>query len=321
MSPELKEPVLILGIGGAGSRLAAGARGLLADSDCIMVSADEKDLIQDEKCIRIDTQGIINPSSRTIRGFSSKVMGKIREEICRSGSVIVMANLAGKTGSAVAPLVTRVCKEEGRNPISVTIMPFGFENNRIFDAGVALKRIKSDSACTVIVDNDAMIKSNPGLTVDQCNNITNGAALHIIDSLGAGRVHGGTQVLSASKQRRDVEASVRDALRMLYENVGPDNVSESMIYVVGDNVPVGVLDSVARMSQCAVGSPASKAAETETHSIVMLSSVMGQTKFDKYDALDAIPAEDTLDWDMPDYDYNWYAGDGMAGSTIFQMED
>ena len=39
---------------------------------------------------------------------------------------------------------------------------------------------------------------------------------------------------------------------------------------------------------------------TDESKVVMLSSVQGMTKFDKYDPLGIIPEEKTLDWDMPD---------------------
>ena len=34
--------------------------------------------------------------------------------------------------------------------------------------------------------------------------------------------------------------------------------------------------------------------------VVMLSSVQGEIRFDKYDPLGMIPSENTIDWDEPD---------------------
>ena len=39
---------------------------------------------------------------------------------------------------------------------------------------------------------------------------------------------------------------------------------------------------------------------SDTSKVIMLSSVQGMTKFDKYDPLGMIPQEQTLDWSMPD---------------------
>ena len=54
-------------------------------------------------------------------------------------------------------------------------MPFKFEKERIFQSGVALKRIRKDSRCTIVVDNDALLDSNPDLTQKQCYDISNKA--------------------------------------------------------------------------------------------------------------------------------------------------
>ena len=39
---------------------------------------------------------------------------------------------------------------------------------------------------------------------------------------------------------------------------------------------------------------------SDTSKVIMLSSVQGMTKFDKYDPLGMIPQEQTLDWSIPD---------------------
>jgi cell division protein FtsZ len=39
---------------------------------------------------------------------------------------------------------------------------------------------------------------------------------------------------------------------------------------------------------------------SEESKVVMLSSVQGEIRFDKYDPLGMIPSENTIDWDEPD---------------------
>ena len=58
-----------------------------------------------------------------------------------------MSNLAGKAGAGIGPVVSRICKQEQKNLLSFAIMPFKFEKERIFQSGVALKRIRQDSEC------------------------------------------------------------------------------------------------------------------------------------------------------------------------------
>ncbi|NIT99417.1 MAG: cell division protein FtsZ, partial [Nitrosopumilaceae archaeon] len=48
------------------------------------------------------------------------------------------------------------------------IMPFKYEKDRIFNSGISLKRIKENSSCTLVFDNDALLDSNPDLSVKSC---------------------------------------------------------------------------------------------------------------------------------------------------------
>ena len=327
MNFELKEPVLVIGLGGLGSKLAVKAKESLqqgaavaATIDCLLISNDQDDL-KNEKSIKLDTNSIINPSSQTIRGFALESSDKIKDQIAQYSSVIMMANLAGKSGSAIAPIVSSICKKESKNLISFAVMPFEYENDRIFASGVSLKRVKADSTCTIILDNDAMLQSNPDLSVKTCYNIANSAIMHMVESLKSDQVPSETNVLStSSKDTQDIEVSLRDSLKMLYENAPPNSVKSSIIHVLGgDNVPVGMIKAMTSLTQGVTGqvtstktsssrNTSSLTVESEkekaVNTVIMLSTVQGQTKFDKYDPLGDIPMENTLDWESPDCSYD-----------------
>ena len=66
MSFQVKEPILVIGLGGAGSKLAAQAKEKI-NSDCLVISNDQKDLQGDCQKIAISTGSIVNPSSQLIR--------------------------------------------------------------------------------------------------------------------------------------------------------------------------------------------------------------------------------------------------------------
>ena len=98
---------------------------------------------------------------------------KIAEHMSTYETVIIMANLAGKSGAALAPVVSSICKEQNKNVLSFAIMPFKFEKNRIFQSGISLKRLKMNSDSTIIIDNDAILDSNPDFTTEKCYDVTN----------------------------------------------------------------------------------------------------------------------------------------------------
>ncbi len=101
-----------------------------------------------------------------------------------------------------------------------------------------------------------------------------------------------------------IEDSLRDSLKMLYENAPPHSVKHSMLYVVGgNNIPAGVLNSISNLTNGILGESSSHidmSSSSSESKIVMLSSIQGMTKFEKYDPLGMIPQEDTLDWTHPD---------------------
>ena len=305
MSFQVKEPILVIGLGGVGSKLAIKAKKSL-NSECLLISNDRKDFAENNSShssIEISTDSVINPTVQLIRGSAYKVAGKIKSEINNYSTVILMSNLAGKAGSAIAPVVSEICKESQKGLVSFAIMPFKYEKDRIFNAGVSLKRLRENSNCTVVLDNDSMLNSNPDLTPKACYNIANSAIMHVVKSLDSAQISGKTNVLTTSKDTLEIEDSLRDSLKMLYQNAPPNSIKESMVYVVGgSNIPVGVINSVTSLTSGILSQSNSQVDMTSTSEeskLVMLSSIQGMTKFDSYDPLGMIPEKNTLDWETP----------------------
>lgn len=303
MNFQVKEPVLVIGLGGAGSKLAGKAKDSL-NSDCLLISNDSKDFIEEVPSVHVSTDSVVNPSMQLIRGSTYNVSEEIKSKISGYSTIVMMSNLAGKAGSAIAPVVSEMCKETDTGLISFAIMPFKYEKNRIFNSGVSLKRIREDSECTVVFDNDSLLESNPDLTPKACYDIANSAIMHVVESLGTSEVSSKTNILTTSKEGQDIEDSLRDSLKMLYENAPPNAVKRSMLYVVGgSNIPVGVLNSITNLTSGILDESNSQidmTSESEESKVVVLSSIQGMTKFDNYDPLGMIPQENTLDWSTPD---------------------
>jgi cell division protein FtsZ len=304
MSFQVKEPILVIGLGGAGSNLALQAKEVV-NSDCLVISNDKKDLQGDCQKITVSTGSIINPSTQLIRGSTYKVFEEIKSAISNYSTVILMTNLAGKSGSAISPVVCEICRESKVGLISFAIMPFKYEKDRIFNSGVTLKRIKADSDCTIVLDNDSLLESNPSLTPKTCYKISNSALINVVNSLKSSELSTETNILTSSKEGQNIEESLRDSLKMLYGATSSNSVKRAILYVDGgENIPVGVLNSISNMTSGILNENNSQidleASLSNDSKIVMLSSVQGMTKFDRYDPLGVIPQEDTLDWSNPD---------------------
>ena len=303
MSFQVKEPILVIGLGGVGSKLAVNAKNSL-NSDCLIISNDKNDLSSEIPSVHVSTESVVNPSVQLIRGSTYKVADKIKSKISGYSTVVLMSNLAGKSGSAMAPVISEMCKETDAGLVSFAIMPFKYEKDRIFNSGISLKRVRENSKCTIVLDNDSLLESNPDLNPKTCYEIANSAMMHVVSSLGSSEISNETSILSTSKNGQHIEDSLRDSLKMLYGNAPPNSVKRSMLYVVGgSNIPVGVINSITNLTAGIVNESNSQIDMTSSakeSKIVMLSSIQGMTKFDNYDPLGMIPQEDTLDWSTPD---------------------
>jgi len=300
MTFQLTEPILIIGLGGVGAKLAEKAKKSL-NSDCLLISHDQKDLTP-ENSIKISTKSIVNPSAHLIRGSTLETLDEIKKNISNYSTIILMSNLAGKAGIGIGPIISKICREEEKNLLSFAIMPFKFEKERIFQSGIALKRIREDSHCTIVLDNDALLDSNPELTLEQCYDISNKAIDSVVLSLKSSGISDDTNILSVSKTSNDIDISLKDSLRMLYEDVPPNSIKRSMLYVYhGSNIPVGVLNSISNITGGIFDEDSMHVDMSSKESkVVMLSSVQGEIRFDRYDPLGMIPSENTIDWDEPD---------------------
>ena len=300
MTFQLTEPILVIGLGGVGTRLAEKTKKSL-NSDCLMISHDQNDITA-ENSIKISTKSVVNPSTHLIRGSTLETSDEIKKNITNYSTIILMSNLAGKAGTGIGPIVSKICKQEQKNLLSFAVMPFKFEKERIFQSGIALKRIRQDSQCTIVVDNDALLDSNPDLTQKQCYDISNNAIESMVHSLKSSEISDNTNILSTSKTADDIEVSLKDSLRMLYEDVPPNSIKRSMLYVYGDgNIPVGVLNTISNITGGTFDEDSTHIEmSSEESKLIMLSSIQGETKFDKYDPLGIISSEKTIDWDEPE---------------------
>ena len=305
MTFEVKEPVHVIGLGGAGIKLASEMREVLS-ADSLKISQDKKD-VSEHNSIHISTKSIINPSVQLIRGCAMEQSEKIAEHMSTYETVIIMANLAGKSGAALAPVVSSICKEQNKNVLSFAIMPFKFEKNRIFQSGISLKRLKMNSDSTIIIDNDAILDSNPDFTTEKCYDVTNNAIKCLATSIKSSSLTDDTNIMSTSRSTENIEDSVKDSIKMLYEDAPPNSIKRSMLYVYGaDKIPVGVINSISNILGGIFDEENSQVdmSTSGNTNVVLLSAIAGETRFDKYDPLGIISKDKTLDWDEPETSFN-----------------
>ncbi len=306
----IKKPILLVGIGGAGIKIA-NAAGAALDCKCLLISNDKKDFIHAGNCnsVFIDSGKWVNPSSYKLRAFVEQHRKEISSMIEGFATIICVSNLAGRMGTAMAPLLCKMAQKSSL-VISIAIMPFRFEKDRIFKSGIALRRLREASNSTIVMDNDAFLDNNPELSKEECFTITNSAIAEIISSISACSIGSEMNILCTSKQNSNSESCMRDSVAMLYENV-PDasTIRRAMLYVMGgDKIPLAELNKLVSSMQGIFKeegtteismSSLSSVASTGSVRVHLVASVPRETRFDRYDPLGEI-IPDALDWDEPD---------------------
>ncbi|HZT34949.1 MAG TPA: hypothetical protein VFA15_03445 [Nitrososphaera sp.] len=303
----IKNPLLVVGIGGAGSRLAKKASEAIG-CECLLVSNDKRDL-DDNNSILVNSGKWVNPSTYKLRSFASAKQEQIRSKLEGFGTVIVIANLAGRAGAAMAPVVCSVARKTS-TVISFAIMPFGFEKDRMFTAGVSLRRMREASHSIVVMDNDAFLDNNPELSKEECYSATNGAIIEVASSLASRGVRPDMNILSTSKASEDSQACLRDSVLMLYQNVIDSGaIRRTVVYVMGgETLPISQLNQLVGYAQgifkeegTTEVAMSSLATATDGVRVHVVASAPQKTRFDAYDPLGEIfDADSHLDWDEPD---------------------
>ncbi|HET7149536.1 MAG TPA: hypothetical protein VFI73_13680 [Candidatus Nitrosopolaris sp.] len=306
---EIEKPILVIGIGGAGSRIAREACKSI-NSECVLISNDTKDLVGGSNSILINPKSWVNPSSYKLRFYAQASATRIRPVLHGSNTVVVVANLAGRGGSAIAPVVCRLAKEHSNSKtvVSFVVMPFKFEKDRVFQAAISLKRIRESSDATIVIDNEAFLNNNPELSAEDCYKITNKALSETIGLIcSGGYSYSDLSLLCTSSHVGGTELSAKDSVTMLYQNAYAGPVKSAVLYVMGGkNVPLGLLNSLLNTLQeifkddgnVGVAIADSDSDKTKVH---LLASFDETTRFDAYDPLSRIiPNRNVLDWDDMD---------------------
>src|SRR6187200_726077 len=300
---EIKQPILIVGIGGAGSKLAVDSSKLIG-CKCVLISNDIGDLDNDYLNVFINSNSWINPSSYKLRSFAQSSVKTIKSAVEGFQTIVVIANLAGRAGTAMAPVVCREGKLSSANTlISIAIMPFKYEKDRIFHAGISLKQLRGLSDATIVIDNDALLDNNPELSTEECYEITNRALCEIIASFSKHYIYPNMNLLCTSRIDTDsAESSIKDSIGMLYENVDASSVKKVMLHVMGsEKVPIGSLNSIVDNLQgifkdrelTAVSMSSASSDNVRVH---LMAAVGAKSRFDKYDPIaEIIPKENILD--------------------------
>lgn len=304
------KPILVIGIGGSGSKIATSIYKKL-DSECLLISTYEEDLKNVVKSIKITTDQIINPSINTIKSYTYKTKDKIKKIIDKYNTIVIIANLSGNNGNGIAPILSQICHSAKKNIVSLVIMPFGFEKNRLFISNVSLKHLRRNSDCMMIFDNNALLDSNPNLTASECHEISSDTMNKIIHLLKSPELSRDTNLVTTSKNMNSFELMLTDSLKMLYKNVKPENVTQTIVHVLLSKnsklLDVNYISNIIEnIYNCNNVVTASYSKSTNMPKIILVAAIKNNhdMNFNKYDPLESIPTSNKIDCNDMEYNTN-----------------
>ncbi len=334
-SENKSKGIVAIGIGTAGCNILSN----LADHDLEIgslhfLSCDRTDLSKthdgENMLIPLEVGGKV--TTGYVRGAALKFLNKIEHMVENANLVIITAGLGGKVGSAISPLVAEVCKKYSRKCMAIVTMPFRFENNKHFTAGVALKRLRKLAAGIIVVDNDEILDNAPQaplLEVYRTINDRIGVALSrllggpeesgvavdmhkLLDTMNSG---GYSLLEVATSSTVGPEEAVKRALKSICRSANPESATKALLYLIGDeklsssdlytsmNLINGVLGKGSPDIQYGFSSK-----QTSTTTAILLTSGYQTTRFDEYDPLSKILADSEID-DAPETSLGLDLGD------------
>ena len=324
LPPPNTDKVLALGFGTAGCRILSHLeRTNLGIDNHVYMSCEKKDLdyASISKKVFMDIGFTGNRTPSHVRGMAQRYMREIREILCDAKLVFLISGLGGCTGSGLAPLISKMAKEEGIFTISVVITPFGFEKSKHFRAGVALRKVKENSDAVIIADNDTISSDKSQMAIPEFYSIINKrisiALSGIVESSGELNVgmnrlldtitNRGYSVLSigtSSSINKAEEATVK-AVESVYSVAEPDDANSAILHLIGDKkVTANELETSTSRLNTMLGKGSLEVYQGfnanggDTMTAVLLTSGFKSTKFDNYDPLEKILPNNQMDSDM-----------------------
>lgn len=292
----------------------------------VYVSCDETDLAgrNPEDSIFIDSPVDQKLTPSLARGLAIGSRSKILGALEGSEVVLVVAGLGGATGSGLAPLIASISHESGGVTVGVAVMPFEFEKNKRFYAGVSLRRLRASSRGVIVVDNDTLMKSGPdGSTFKGFLDTANDEAVRVLCSLfsvnsekevpvGLNKLLGtvlqdGYSLLGVSRSGEidRAEDALAGAVVSLGKLAETKEASRAVVVLSGDDslsarevgLVVKRLGSMMNSETVDVEYGVSNSGAAQLQ-VGLLASGFRSTKYDDYDPLEKIFARRTIDDEM-----------------------
>ena len=195
--------------------------------------------------IEITNPSRINPSLDQIRKTLLEATDDILSKVNQYQSIIIVGNLASQFGSAVLPVLSQMLRNNmNRELICLTILPFGFEKEKLFRCGVSLSFLCKFVNSVIVIDNNAIIRNGNDISIEQCYKITNTAIVDIIVQSVTKSFPEKFNFVISNISTKGIKNAFIETMAQLTQKIDINSVQKCSLYLYQPNEKISIMKNV-----------------------------------------------------------------------------
>jgi cell division protein FtsZ len=195
--------------------------------------------------IEITNPSRINPSLDQIRKTLLEATDDILSKVNQYQSIIIVGNLASQFGSAVLPVLSQMLRNNmNRELICITILPFGFEKEKLFRCGVSLSFLCKFVNSVIVIDNNAIIRNGNDISIEQCYKITNTAIVDIIVQSVTKSFPEKFNFVISNRSTKGIKNAFIETMAQLTQKIDINSVQKCSLYLYQPNEKISIMKNV-----------------------------------------------------------------------------
>jgi cell division protein FtsZ len=198
-----------------------------------------------ENKIEISIPSRINPTSDQIRKTLLESSEEILSKVNQYQSIIIVGNLGSKFGSAVLPVLSQMLKNNvNREIICLTILPFGFEKEKLFRCGVSLSFLCKFVNSVIVIDNNAVIRNDIDVSIEECYKITNTAIIDIIVQSLNKSFPDKLNFVASNKSIYGIKDAFIETMAQLTEKIDINSIQKCSLYLCKPTERISIMKNI-----------------------------------------------------------------------------
>jgi cell division protein FtsZ len=304
----------IIGVGNAGIKITTEVLETINLDYLFLENYPSTDSEVDKK-IDIKIPSRINPSLDLIRKTLLEATDDILSKVNQYQSIIIVGNLASKFGSAVLPVLSQMLKNNmNREIICLTILPFGFEKEKLFRCGVSLSFLCKFVDSVIVIDNNAIIRNGNDISIEQIYKITNTAIVDIIVQSVTKSFPEKFNFVTSNKSAEGLKNAFIETMAQLTQKIDINSIQKCSLYLYQPTEKISLMKNVIEVANNLLSEVEKEVNILEGRNDTTKCHILVKTNKDlvsEYDPLNSlIPKKNILDFEpeiaMEDIQFSYF---------------